>query len=114
MREQGVWALAWLRFRRDRVGFASLVVVLAYVAIMVAAAAGWLASDWSEERGVSYAPPSFVGPDLSAAAAVTSELRGPIDDYGIADPLAPDLAEIAKGLSGTAATSARAPTLFFG
>jgi peptide/nickel transport system permease protein len=114
MREQGVWALAWLRFRRDRVGFASLVVVLAYLAIMVAAAAGWLAGDWSEERGVSYAPPAFVGPDLSAAAAVTAEQRGPVDDYGIADPLAPDLAEIARGLSGTGASEARAPTLAFG
>jgi peptide/nickel transport system permease protein len=114
MRERGVWALAWLRFRRDRIGFASLIVVLGYVAIMLAAAAGWLARDWSEERGVSYAPPTFVGPDLSAAAAVTSEQRGPVDDYGIPDPLAPDLAEIARGLSGTGASEARAPTLAFG
>jgi peptide/nickel transport system permease protein len=114
MREQGVWALAWLRFRRDRVGFASLLIVLVYAAIMVAAAAGWLAGDWSEERGVSYAPPTFVGPDLSAAAAVVSDPRGPVDDYGIPDPLAADLAEIAKGLSGTAAGTARSATLAFG
>jgi peptide/nickel transport system permease protein len=114
MREQGVWRLAWSRFRRDRLGFASLLVVLMYVAIMLAAASGWLAGDWSEERGVSYAPPTFVGPDLSAAAAAVAEQRGPAEDYGIADPLAPDLAEIAKGLSGVAGADARSPTLAFG
>ena len=114
MRERGVWALAWSRFRRDRIGFASLIVVLSYVAIMAAAAAGWLAGDWSDERGVSYAPPTFIGPDLSAAAAVTSEQRGPVDDYGISDPLAVDLVDIAKGLSGIVASTARAPTLAFG
>jgi len=114
MREQGVWTLAWLRFRRDRIGFASLVIVLAYVAAMLAAAAGWLAQDWSEERGVSYAPPTFVGPDLSAAAAAVAEHRGPVEDYGIPDPLAADLAEIAKTLSGTNTGEARAPTLVFG
>ena len=114
MKEQSVWALAWLRFRRDRVGFASLLVVLVYVAIMAAAAAGWVARDWPEERGVSYAPPTFLGPDVSAAAAAIAEQRGPVDDYGIPDPLAPDLAEIAKGLSGTGPSEARAPTLPFG
>jgi len=114
MREQGVWRLAWSRFRRDRVGFVSLLVVLAYVAIMLAAAAGWLAHDWSEERGVSYAPPAFMGPDLPAAAAAVAGRGGPIDDYGIPDPLAADLAEIAKTLSGTNASEARAPTLAFG
>jgi peptide/nickel transport system permease protein len=114
MRERGVWALAWSRFRRDRVGFVSLVIVLAYVAIMAAAAAGWLAGGWSEERGVSYAPPSFMGADLAAAAVLGREQRGPVDDYGIPDPLAQDLAEIAKTLSGASASEARAPTLPFG
>jgi peptide/nickel transport system permease protein len=114
VREQGVWALAWTRFRRDRVGLVSLLVVLAYVGIMSAAAAGWLARDWSEERGVSYAPPSFVGADLSAAAALEREQRGPVEDYGIADPLGPDLAEIARTLSGASAQQARSPTLAFG
>jgi len=114
MREQGVWSLAWSRLRRDRVGFLSLFVVLAYVAIMLAAAAGWLAHDWTEERGVSYAPPAFMGPDLSAAAGLQREQRGPVEDYGIPDPLAPDLAEIAKGLSGVGGNEARSPTLAFG
>jgi len=51
MRERSVWALAWRRFRRDRLGSASMVVVLIYIAIMVAVAAGVLVRDWSEEAG---------------------------------------------------------------
>jgi peptide/nickel transport system permease protein len=37
-----------------------------------------------------------------------------VSDYGIPDPLAADLAEIAKGLSGASATEKRAPTLILG
>jgi peptide/nickel transport system permease protein len=113
MKEQGVWALAWKRFRRDRLGFSSLVVVLAYVALIVAVAAG-LASDWQDEAGVSFAPPSFLGPQADTPQAVRSAARGEVQDYGIPDPLAADLAEIAKGLSGTAANQTRAPTLVLG
>ena len=50
----------------------------------------------------------------AAAAAVRREQRGPVEDYGIPDPLAADLAEIAKTLSGTSTSEARAPTLPFG
>jgi peptide/nickel transport system permease protein len=113
MKEQGVWALAWKRFRRDRLGFSSLVVVLAYVALIVAVAAG-LASDWQDEAGVSFAPPSFLGPEADTPQTVRSAARGEVQDYGIPDPLAADLAEIAKGLSGTAANQTRAPTLVLG
>jgi peptide/nickel transport system permease protein len=114
LREQGVWGLAWQRFRGDRLGFASLLVVLAYVAIMLGTASGWLARDWSEERALSYAPPTFIGPDTAAAVSPVAEKRGAPDDYGIPDPLAPDLAEIAKTLSGAAGTEARAATLALG
>src|SRR5207253_7936968 len=46
--------------------------------------------------------------------AKAAEGAQPAADYGIADPLAPDLAEIAKGLSGASPDEARAPTLAFG
>ncbi|HZS65782.1 MAG TPA: ABC transporter permease [Burkholderiales bacterium] len=116
MREQGVWALAWKRFRRDRLGFASLIVVLVYVAIMLSAAAGWLGRDWNAEAGVSFAPPSFLGPEAveSPQLAKAAEGAQAVADYGIADPLAPDLTEIAKTLSGESTTSARAVTLPLG
>jgi peptide/nickel transport system permease protein len=115
MKQTGVWALAWRRFRRDRLGFASLVVVLLYVAVMVATAAGWLVRDWQEEAGVSYAPPAFLGTETEMEAkAGLVEAAHPVEDYGIADPLAADLAEIAKGLAGASPSEARSPTLAFG
>lgn len=114
MREQGVWVLAWRRFQRDRVGLVSLLVVLAYLAVMLATATGLLAGGWSAERGVSYAPPTFMGPDAAPTAQTAVEKGGTQSDYGIADPLAADLAEIAKGATGAAGSDARASTLTFG
>jgi peptide/nickel transport system permease protein len=115
MKEQGVWALAWKRFRRDRLGFFSLIVVVAYVALVAAVAGGLLARDWQQEAGVSFAPPTFLGPEADAPQ-IAKSAEGPraVSDYGIPDPLAADLAEIAKGLSGASATEKRAPTLILG
>ncbi len=113
----GVWLLAWRRFGRDRLGLACLVVVLVYAAVMAASAAGWIVRDWSEEVAVTYAPPAFLGPEAprgAPAAAAETAPQGALEDYGIPDPLADDLAEIAKELSGASATEARAATLAFG
>jgi peptide/nickel transport system permease protein len=113
----GVWLLAWRRFGRDRLGLACLVVVLIYAAVMVAAAAGWIVRDWSEEVAVTYAPPAFLGPEAprgAPAAAAETAQQGAPEDYGIPDPLAGDLAEIARELAGTSATETRAATLAFG
>ena len=112
----GVWLLAWRRFGRDRLGLACLVVVLVYGAVMVASAAGWIVRDWSEEAGVSYAPPTFLGPEALSSEKSSAGALSPAasEDYGIPDPLADDLAEIAKELAGTSATEARAATLAFG
>ncbi|HEX9434404.1 MAG TPA: ABC transporter permease, partial [Burkholderiales bacterium] len=112
MKESSVWTLAWRRFRRDRLGFFSLIAVLAYVALVLAVAAGWLARDWQQETGVSFAPPTFLGAEAGASETVKAlEAAQPVSDYGIPDPLGPDLAEIAKGLSGASPNEARAPTL---
>ena len=103
MKEAGVWVLAWRRFRRDRLGVASLVVVLIFAAMMVAAASGLIVGDWGEEAGVSFAPPTFLGPEAESSQLVrAAQDAGPRDDYGIPDPLAADLADIAKSLSGSA------------
>jgi len=114
----GVWLLAWRRFGRDRLGLACLVVVLIYGVVMAATAAGWIVRDWSEEVAVTYAPPTFLGPEAprgaSSAAAAETAPQGAREDYGIPDPLADDLAEIAKELAGASATETRAATLAFG
>jgi peptide/nickel transport system permease protein len=113
------WSLAWARLRRDRLALACLAVVLVYVALMAGAAAGWIAGDWSEETALSYAPPGFVGSEVSDLKNTEQEEKDrstpPQDDYGIVDPLAPDLAEIGKELSGAEpAKQAKKATLIFG
>lgn len=108
-----LWLLAWRRFCRDRVGLASLAIVAVYVLLMGASATGWVARDWSEEVGVSYAPPGFVGSRNEQAIPVAAGARAQ-DDYGIADPLAHELAQIRANLTGMSGTEARARTLAFG
>jgi peptide/nickel transport system permease protein len=114
-KQAGVWVLAWRRFRRDRVGFFSLIIVLVFLGIMLGTSSGLLVPDWQREAGVSYAPPTFLGSESSTGSeSLKAEAARPHDDYGIPDPLAADLAEIAKGASGASASDARAPTLAFG
>jgi peptide/nickel transport system permease protein len=115
----GLWALAWRRLCRDRVGLVSLAIVGLFVVLMVASAGGLIAGDWSRETGVSYAPPGFLGPDAAApapesAAAPDAVAAPPAEDLGIADPLAETLAEIRKELAGASAAESRAATLPFG
>jgi peptide/nickel transport system permease protein len=114
---RGLWALAWSRLSRDRVGFASLAVVVLYVAVMCASAAGLIAGDWAREVGVSYAPPGFQGPDDPVAGSATASAaapESPVGDLGIPDPLAGVLAEIRSGVAGAAGAESRAATLPLG
>jgi peptide/nickel transport system permease protein len=115
----GLWTLAWRRFRRDRLGVFSLVIVLLFVALAIASASGFIAGDWSRETGVSYAPPSFIGPDesvLEDAATRPSPTADPAsqETSSIVDPLAEDLVEIRKELAGASGASSKAATLPFG
>lgn len=112
----GLWALAWRRLRRDRVAMVSLAVVWAYLMIVVAAALGWVAADWSREAGVNYAPPGFAGADSSSTEVKV--MRPPSialpDETGITDPLADVLGELRRGLAAAPAEEARAATLPLG
>jgi peptide/nickel transport system permease protein len=109
-----LWLLAWRRFLRDRVGVVSLAIVLGFIALMAASAAGWVARDWSEEVGVSYASPRFLNVDIAQEGIREAAAVRPQEDYGIADPLAEELAEIAARLTGSSGTEAKATTLAFG
>jgi peptide/nickel transport system permease protein len=140
----GLWALAWRRLRSDRVAMVALAIVMLYLLSLVLSFSGLLASDWDAEVGVNYAPPSFVGAQDAAQAAngarqadapppdnpldpladVIRELRGAgapaqppvINDYGVQDPLAKEMAEIRAELAKTSAkkTEQRQATLPFG
>ena len=109
-----LWLLAWRRLLRDRVGLVSLMIVIIYLALACASAAGWVARDWSQETGVSYAPPRFLGSQVERSAAQSAATFRPQETYGIADPLAEELAEIRKELIGISGTESRAGTLLLG
>jgi peptide/nickel transport system permease protein len=91
-RSQGVWALAGRRLLRDKVGLASLAVVLAFFALIAAASLGLVAGDWQAERALPFAPPHFIGPAPQAATQAAAA-SGPLLDLSDVDPLAPRYAE---------------------
>jgi peptide/nickel transport system permease protein len=117
----GLWTLAWRRFRRDRVGVASLAVVIVFVAVTIASFFGLVAADWDSEVAVSYAPATLFG---GRRAAVSEEEAGGAgraatgasapDTIAIEDPLASDLAASRKELSGAAGPQAKATSLPLG
>ena len=139
----GLWALAWRRLRADHGAMIAMALVLLYLVMLLLSFTGFLAADWSDEVAVNYAPPTFVGADMgvNAGAAqaeapppenpldplkdVIRELRASggtaavpavVDDYGIKDPLAQEMAEIRAELSkkGAQAATERKATLPFG
>jgi len=111
----GVWRAAAKRFRADKVGIASLVVVALFLLLVLASGLGLVAKDWQAERGVPDAPPTFVGPAAVTESIAASGPSGPNVDISAIDPLAPrykEWAEAAKKYETTAAV--KATTLPFG
>lgn len=107
--EAGPWRLTWRRLRGDHVGLASALVVAGFLLLMCAAATGLVASGWSDETAISYAPPSISGtagePGGTGNSAPTARPDASVEteDLGIVDPLFADLAEIER--NGRAASS---------
>ncbi len=92
-RPEGVWHAAWIRLRADRVGMASLGVVLLFVVLIVLSALGLAARDWQQEVAVPSAAPSFMGPAAPREALPIPVPKGPNVDISAVDPLAPYYAE---------------------
>ena len=93
---EGVWRTAWRRFRGDRVGMVSLVIVAAFLVLIAAAALGLVASDWQRELAVPNAPPTFLGPRPAEDAGTIEGPKGPPVDLTDIDPLAPRYKEWAE------------------
>ncbi|MFZ6647599.1 ABC transporter permease [Undibacterium sp. TJN25] len=137
----GLWALAWRRLRADKVAMTALGIVIAFLITLALSATGLIAADWEQEIAVSYAPPSFIGADGAGAGKAEAEApppenpldplkdiirelrkqpggaaQAPVNDYGIADPLAKEMAEINADLAktGKAAVLEKQTTLPFG
>ena len=111
----GVWSAAAQRFRADRVGVASLAVVVLYLLLVLAASLGLVAAHWQDERGVPDAPPTFMGPAPAEDAQALSGPSGPSADISAVDPLAPRYEEWAEAAKKYRTREAqRALTLPFG
>ena len=131
----GLWALAWRRLRADWVAMVALGIVAIYLVVLVLSSTGLIASDWSDEVAVNYAPPTFVGAQtantgnaagtvteapppenpLDPLAGILRKLRAsntvsltvPIvaNDYGIVDPLQQEMTAIRAKLAQGGATA---------
>ncbi|HET7364831.1 MAG TPA: ABC transporter permease [Burkholderiales bacterium] len=95
---ENAWTALLRRLQQDRVGAVSLGIVAAYLVMILFAAAGWLARGWSEEVGVPYANPAFLGdrPNLEGTLQQRLEQKGKVPDLRDVDPLAPKYEEWAK------------------
>jgi oligopeptide transport system permease protein len=93
-KSEGVWHAAWRRFKADRVGLVSAVVVLAFLGLVLLASLGLVAKNWQAEVGVANAPPTFIGPKPPEATGTIEVPKGPNVDLSAVDPLAPRYAEI--------------------
>jgi oligopeptide transport system permease protein len=86
---EGVWHAAWRRFRMDKVGLASALIVILFIVLIAAAGLGWLAGQWQKEVAVANAPPDFLGPRPAEAMGEIEVPKGPNVDLSAIDPLAP-------------------------
>jgi oligopeptide transport system permease protein len=88
-KSEGVWHAAWRRFKSDRVGLVSLIIVASFLLLILLSSLGLVAKNWQNEVGVPDAPPSFMGPAAPQAAAEVQAAQGPRVDLSDVDPLAP-------------------------
>lgn len=88
-KSEGVWHAAWRRYKADRVGMVSLVVVAAFLLLIVLSFTGIVAKNWQVEVGVPNAPPTIVGPRPPEATGAIEKPKGPNVDLSDVDPLAP-------------------------
>ena len=88
-RGRGVWSTAWRRYKGDRVGMVSLVIVAAFLLLIACAALGLVSSQWQRELAVPNAPPTVLGPRAAEATGKIDGPSGPNVDLTDIDPLAP-------------------------
>ena len=93
---EGVWRTAWRRFRNDRVGMVSLLIVAAFLVLIALSATGLVARHWQAEVGVPNAPPTVLGPRPPEDLGAIEVPKGPNVDLSDIDPLAPRYKEWAE------------------
>ena len=121
--QRGFWHLVWERFSGDKIGMASLVVVLCFLIIVVLALFGVIAGNWNTEVGISHAPPDFWGlasppPPAVGSSAVNQYQTETIcpDEWNssVIDPLEETLQRLRESLTVTETGEARRDSLPLG
>jgi len=67
IQSEGAWALAWRRFKSDRVGVWSGITVILSLLLVLATLLGTVAADWEKEVAVSHSPPTWALGDMQSA-----------------------------------------------
>jgi oligopeptide transport system permease protein len=115
VRSDSVWASAWKRFKSDRAGMVSLVIVLVFLLLIVLSAVGIVGRNWQNEVGVPNAPPTILGPRAPEVTTAIEVPKGPNVDLSDIDPLAPKYKEWAERASKMKTTEViKSDTLAFG
>jgi len=115
----GPWALAWRRFKQDRVALVSLCITAFFLLVMFASYAGLLARNWSAEVAPSYTAPTLqkVTPlaNTHEQVGLPQTFTDPPVDISDIDPLTPHYQEWQQLTAQVAkAQAAQATHLFFG
>ncbi|WP_284618337.1 ABC transporter permease [Aquabacterium humicola] len=114
-RSEGVWHAAWRRFKGDRVGLVSMLIVFGFLLMILLSGLNIVASNWQREVGVANAPPTFVGPRPPEATGAIATPKGPNVDLSAVDPLAPRYKEWEERAAKLKSTdTVKAETLPFG
>jgi peptide/nickel transport system permease protein len=114
-KSEGVWHAAWRRFKADRVGLFSLVVVALFIVLIALSGLGLVAKNWQAEVGVANAPPTLLGPAPPQSGGENEAPKGPNVDLSAVDPLAPRYKEWEeKAKQFQTAETVKAETLPFG
>ena len=96
----GFWQLAGKRLLADKVARTCGAILIVYFLLALATSFGWLAGNWNEEVGVSYANPSFMAdapnPQGENSRFKTEQHSVDAETRAI-DPLAPYYADIDQG-----------------
>ncbi|MDR0309975.1 MAG: ABC transporter permease, partial [Acidobacteriota bacterium] len=124
--QKGFWRLAWERFSCDRIGMASLAIVLCFLIVVILALLGVIAKDWGREVGIPHAPPDFWGlaspdpPNAASGAANpfltnAAEPMAPVGwNSSVHDPLEETLQKLRESLAITETGEARRDSLPLG
>ncbi|AXE32042.1 peptide ABC transporter permease [Chromobacterium phragmitis] len=80
---RSLWGLGWQRLKRDRIGFACLWIVLAFMLLALTSWLGLSGRNWNDEVAVSYAPPTWIYQQAHKTGAARPHAAQAVDGTGL-------------------------------